>query len=201
MMSEQTLEEQFSEELQEELDQLEYWSHGDQVDVEITGVERSDEETVTVTFDPPAGDEFTQRMELPVDPAMRTDFTRLLETVGYNYSNASDMVGELEAFGESDNFGVYADRKSGGEAIDTPREDMIQLLETPKSEWRDVNDGFNEVEEAKQAISFISRMKAGENGDAMPGTDPPLSRRDASLANWGFDASPGEKSFEGDRQR
>lgn len=108
--------------------------------------------------------------------------------------------GELEAWGDSDNFGVYEERKSGGEQIDTPREDAIRLLETPVSDWEDTDDGFNEVDEANQLLSFTSRMQGVEQGDPMPGTDPELSRRDASLLNWGVD--PNERSdFVGDRQR
>jgi len=109
--------------------------------------------------------------------------------------------GELEAFGQSDNFDIYADRKSGGQPIDEPREDVIQLLETPKDEWRDVDDGFNEIEEANEVLAFTGRMSEAEQGDPMPGTDPPLSKRDASLLNWGLDPNPDESDFVGDRQR
>lgn len=109
--------------------------------------------------------------------------------------------GELEAWADSDNYDVYEERKSGGEPIDEPREDILRLKRTPKDEWRGVDDGFNEIEEAEQAIGFISRMKAGEQGDPMPGTDPELSKRDASLLNWGFDPNPGRSDFTGDRQR
>jgi len=109
--------------------------------------------------------------------------------------------GELEAFGESDNFDEYESRKSGGQPIDEPREDVLRLLDTPKSEWRDEDDGFNEVEEAEEAINFINRMSAGENGDPMPDTDPELSKRDASLLNWGRDENPDRSDFVGDRQR
>lgn len=109
--------------------------------------------------------------------------------------------GELEAFGESDNFEVYEDRKSAGQPIDEPREDVVRLLETPKAEWADEDDGFNEVEQAEEAIGFVNRMSAAEQGEPMPGTDPELSRRDASLLNWGFDPNPDRSDFVGDRQR
>jgi len=108
---------------------------------------------------------------------------------------------ELESFGESDNFDAYESRKSGGEPIDKPREDILRLQNTPKDEWRDVDDGFNEVEEANQAISFISRMSGNDSGEPMPDTDPGLSKRDASLLNWGHDPNPGKSDFVGDRQR
>lgn len=109
--------------------------------------------------------------------------------------------GELRSWKESDNFGVYEERKSGGEDILTPVNDAIRLLETPKSEWRDVDDGFNEIEEANQLLGFTSRMQGAEQGDPMPGTDPPLSKRDASLINWAFDPNSDESDFVGDSQR
>ena len=110
-------------------------------------------------------------------------------------------VGELEAWKDSDNFDVYADQKSGGEDITTPVNDAIRLLETPKDEWGDKDDGFNEVEEANQLLSFTSRMQGVESGDPMPNTDPKLSKRDASLINWAFDPNPNKLDFTGDRQR
>lgn len=107
--------------------------------------------------------------------------------------------GELESFGESDNFDAYAERKNAGQPIDEPREDVIRLLETPKSEWEDKDDGFNEVEQAEEAIGFVNRMSAVDDGDPMPGTDPGLSKRDASLLNWGRDPNPDRSDFVGDR--
>lgn len=108
---------------------------------------------------------------------------------------------EIEAFGESDNFGVYQDKKSGGQPIDEPREDVLRLTRTPKSEWSDEDDGFNEVEQANEVSAFVGRMSSGEQGDPMAGTDPELSKRDASLLNWGHDPNPDESDFTGDRQR
>ena len=108
---------------------------------------------------------------------------------------------ELDGWADSENYDAYEERKTGGQPIDEPREDVQRLLETPKDQWRDVDDGFNEVEQAEEAVNFVNRMSAGENGDPMPGTDPPLSKRDASLLNWGFDPNPDESDFVGDRQR
>ncbi len=107
--------------------------------------------------------------------------------------------GELEAWEESDNYEAYKERKSAGQPIDEPREDIMTLLGTPKSEWEDEDDGFNEVSQAREAVGFVNRMKANEQGDPMPDTDPGLSKRDASLINWGYDPSPESKDFEGDR--
>lgn len=110
-------------------------------------------------------------------------------------------VGELERWKRSDNFDVYQDRKSGGQDIMEPVNDAIRLLETPKDQWRDVDDGFNEVTQANELLAFTGRMKEAEQGDPMPDTDPKLSKRDASLINWAFDPNPDKSDFTGDRQR
>lgn len=85
---------QFDEQLAEELEELEYYSFGDYVEVLVSDVERLKNNQVRVTFDPPAGDSFIKEMDAPVDPNHRTGFTELLETAGYRYSNASGVVGE-----------------------------------------------------------------------------------------------------------
>jgi len=54
------------------------------------------------------------------------------------------------------------------------------------------------VQEAEQLLNFTSRMQGNESGEPMPGSDPPLSRRDASLLNWGVDVDE-ESDFVGDR--
>jgi len=107
-------------------------------------------------------------------------------------------VDELEAWKNSNQFDVYAEKKSGGEPVEKPVDDAIRLLETPADEWADEDDGFNEVKEANQLLSFTSRMQGNESGDPMPGSDPPLSKRDASLLSWGVDVDDG-MDFEGDR--
>jgi hypothetical protein len=108
---------------------------------------------------------------------------------------------ELEAFRDSEQREAYAERKSGGQPIDEPLDDVLRLKETPKSEWEDTDDGFNEIEEAREAVNFADRMSANDPGDPIPGTDPPLSKRDASLLNWGSDPNPDRSDFTGDRQR
>jgi len=107
-------------------------------------------------------------------------------------------VDELEDWKNSNQFDVYAEKKSGGEPVEKPVDDAIRLIETPADEWADEDDGFNEVEEAQQLLSFTSRMQGNESGDPMAGSDPPLSKRDASLLSWGVDVDDG-MDFEGDR--
>jgi len=127
------------------------------------------------------------------------------DTIDDAYSAFTDAVnmtpGELEAWEDSDNRDVYRQQKSGGQDFGEPLRDVQRLIDTPKSDWEDTDDGFNEVEEAREVTAFVARMSAGEQGDAMPGTDPELSKRDASLLEWGHDASPGSSDFVGDRQR
>src|SRR6056297_1150377 len=95
---------------------------------------------------------------------------------------------ELRAFKDSDFNATYNRVKSdAAQPGDEPLDDVIRLLGTPASEYRDVDDGFNEVTEANQALSFLSRMKGVESGSPISGTDPPLSKRDMSLYAWGFD--------------
>jgi len=105
---------------------------------------------------------------------------------------------ELRDWRESAQFEAYTEHKSGGQEPTEPINDAIQLLETPKSEWSCKDDGFNECEQAEELVNFNSRMGANESGDPIPGTDPPLSKRDASLLSWGQDSNPDRKDFDGD---
>jgi len=106
-------------------------------------------------------------------------------------ANATNMTpSELDDLTETKNWDIYGERKSGGEDLNEPVDDMIRLLETPASEYEDTDDGFNEVEEANQALSFLARMKGVEDGEPMPNSDPPMSKRDMSLLAWGYDPEP-----------
>ena len=58
----------------------------------------------------------------------------------------------------------------------------LELLETPKSEWT-----AKHLRNAKRAISFIERMRNGEQGD--PAREGCPSKRDISLKNWAHDPS------------
>jgi hypothetical protein len=64
-----------------------------------------------------------------------------------------------------------------------PIEDVIRLKETPRSEWSDEDDGFNEVEEAQEVNSFVARMSEVDDGETV--AEPDLSKQDISLMNWG----------------
>lgn len=65
-----------------------------------------------------------------------------------------------------------------------PINDGIKLLEQKKdNQWRDVDDGFNEFEEADQLNNFVNRMSGAEDGDDV-NEEIGMSKRDISLANW-----------------
>jgi len=100
---------------------------------------------------------------------------------------------ELRDLKETKNWDIYGERKSGGEDLNEPVDDMIRLLETPASQYEDEDDGFNEVEEANQALDFLNRMKGVEDGESMPDSDPPMSKRDMSLLAWGYDPRPSDR--------
>lgn len=103
-------------------------------------------------------------------------------------AQATNMTAdELRDLKETENWEIYGERKSGGEDLNEPVDDMIQLLETPASDYKDEDDGFNEVKEANQALDFLNRMKGVDDGDPMPDSDPPMSKRDMSLLAWGYD--------------
>jgi len=99
---------------------------------------------------------------------------------------------ELRAFKGSDFNQEYNSVKSdAAQPGDDPLDDVIQLLETPASEYRDMDDGFNEIEEGRELLSFQRRTQAqiatqglGENYL----TDLELMQvREAASIRWGID--------------
>jgi len=68
---------------------------------------------------------------------------------------------ELRAFKDSDFNDAYNRVKSdAAQPGDEPLDDAIRLLETPASEYRDMDDGFNEIEEGRELLSFQRRTQA-----------------------------------------
>lgn len=114
-------------------------------------------------------------------------------------STVNMTVNELEAWKDSNNYAEYQERKSGGQSGTEPIDDAIRLLETPKSQWEDEDDGFNEYEQAEELTSFVARASEIEPGDPIPNTDPELSKQEASLLSWGVDPNPDRADFMGDR--
>ena len=99
---------------------------------------------------------------------------------------------ELRAFKRSDFNQNYNRVKSdAAQPGDEPLDDVIRLLETPASEYRDMDDGFNEIEEGRELLSFQRRTQAqiasqglGENYL----TDLEVMQvREAASIRWGID--------------
>ena len=99
---------------------------------------------------------------------------------------------ELRAFKGSDFNQEYNRVKSdAAQPGDEPLDDVIRLLETPASEYRDMDDGFNEIEEGRELLSFQRRTQAqiasqglGENYL----TDLEVMQvREAASIRWGID--------------
>jgi hypothetical protein len=74
---------------------------------------------------------------------------------------------------------------------DEPLEDAIELLDTPADEWRDLDDGFNEIEEGEELLDFQRRTQGqidaqglGENylTDAED-----MTKREAASIRWAID--------------
>jgi len=99
---------------------------------------------------------------------------------------------ELRAFKGSDFNQQYNRVKSdAAQPGDEPLDDVIRLLETPASEYRDMDDGFDEIEEGRELLSFQRRTQAqiasqglGENYL----TDLEVMQvREAASIRWGID--------------
>lgn len=91
---------------------------------------------------------------------------------------------------------VYKRRNSSqAQEGDEPLEDFIRLAETPASEWQDKDDGFNEVEEAKELLDFVDRTAAQgaekeKEGAMLPDEEPHYGKQEMSLMRWGVDVFP-----------
>jgi len=99
---------------------------------------------------------------------------------------------ELRAFGDSELNQAYLQQASeAAQPGDGPLEDTIQLLETPRSEYRDVDDGFNEVQEAEELLSFQRRTQAQIESQGLGQnflTDlEVMQKREAASIRWGID--------------
>jgi hypothetical protein len=99
---------------------------------------------------------------------------------------------ELRAFRDSELNQAYLEQASeAAQPGDEPLDDTIQLLETPRSEYRDVDDGFNEVEEAEELLSFQRRTQAQIKSQGLGQnflTDlEVMQKREAASIRWGID--------------
>lgn len=82
----------------------------------------------------------------------------------------------------------WSDHDCSDRASNNPtevRQRVLNLLETDKADW-----GTDEVDAANRVVSFVSRMRGMEQGEA---TEDCPSDRDISLMNWGY--RPGSVSL------
>lgn len=97
---------------------------------------------------------------------------------------------------ESERNEIYKRRNSdAAQEGDEPLEDFIRLAETPASEWEDKDDGFNEVEEARELLDFVDRTAAQgatreKDGALIPEEEPHYGKQEWSLVRWGVDPFP-----------
>jgi hypothetical protein len=98
----------------------------------------------------------------------------------------------LRDFRDSELNAAYLDANSEqAQAGNEPLDDAIRLAETPADEWRDVDDGFNEVEEAREGLNFLRRTRAQVDSQGLGEnylTDREvMQKREAALVRWGYD--------------
>lgn len=101
-------------------------------------------------------------------------------------------LSELRAFRDSKYNEAYLDGNSDqAQRGDEPLDDLIQLLDTPESEWLDAEDGFNEVAEARELLDFQRRAQEqirsqGLGSNTIAGFDD-MTYREAASIRWGID--------------
>ena len=99
---------------------------------------------------------------------------------------------QLRRFRDSDLNEQYLEANSSeAQPGNEPLNDTIRLLETPVEQWRDVDDGFNEIQEAKENISFNKRSQAQTEAQGLGKNylddDETMQVREAAHIRWGFD--------------
>jgi len=101
-------------------------------------------------------------------------------------------LGELEAFRDSELNQAYLQANSeAAQPGDQPLDDVIRLVDTPRSEYSDADDGFNEVEESRELLDFQRRTQGqiksqGLGSNTIDGFEDATFREVASI-RWGID--------------
>ena len=101
-------------------------------------------------------------------------------------------LGELEAFRDSELNQAYLQANSeNAQPGDQPLDDVIRLVDTPRSEYSDADDGFNEVEESRELLDFQRRTQGqiksqGLGSNTIEGFEGATFREVASI-RWGID--------------
>jgi len=74
---------------------------------------------------------------------------------------------------------------------DEPIDDTIRLLETPIEEYRDVDDGFNEVEQGTELLKYHARVQPAieSRGLGSNFVDPQetVTKQEHASTRWGVD--------------
>ena len=102
-------------------------------------------------------------------------------------------VAQMESFIQSDYNRAYLERNSDmSQPGNKPIEDVIRLANTPRDEWRDVDDGFNEVEQAREMLNFNRRnlgaIRANGLGkNTLHGDLDDMTMIEAASIRWGVD--------------
>jgi hypothetical protein len=99
---------------------------------------------------------------------------------------------QLRRFRDSDLNEQYLEANSSeAQPGNEPLNDTIRLLETPVEQWRDVDDGFNEIQQAEENISFNKRSQAQTEAQGLGKNylddDETMQVREAAHIRWGFD--------------
>jgi len=99
---------------------------------------------------------------------------------------------QLRRFKGSDLNEMYREAASdNAQPGDEPLDDVIQLLETPPEAYQAVDDGFNEVEQARELLSFQRRTQAQIEsqglGENYLDDDETMQKREAASVRWGID--------------
>jgi len=127
---------------------------------------------------------------IPSDPPDDELTPRQLHDRVYEVVNLT--ADELESFRASEYNEEYLEYNSDrAQAGNEPLDDVITLLETPPDEWRDVEDGFNEIAEARELLDFQRRtqgqIKSQGLGSNTIAEYDDMTFREAASIRWGID--------------
>jgi len=101
-------------------------------------------------------------------------------------------LGELQAFRDSELNQAYLEANSEkAQPGDQPLDDVIRLVDTPRSEYSDADDGFNEAEESRELLDFQRRTQGqiksqGLGSNTIDGF-PDATFREVASIRWGID--------------
>jgi len=99
---------------------------------------------------------------------------------------------DLRAFRDSEYNEAYLEQNSEqAQDKNKPLNDAIRLAETPADEWRDKDDGFDEVAEAEELLDFQRRtqgqIKSQGLGENYLTDEEVMPKREAASIRWGID--------------